>query len=102
MTWVTPRPPTIKPLPLEQLALIQDLTASRINKAREANGLPPLETSDELVQIAAKHSEDMATLGYFSHNTPNGDTFSDRYQEAGFRCGIRVGNVIHQREENIH
>ena len=102
VTWVTPRPPTIKPLPLEQLALIQDLTASRISRVREASGLPPLETSDELVQIAAKHSEDMATRGYFSHNTPNGDTFSDRYRQDRFRCGIKVGSVIHQGAENIY
>ena len=81
---------------------IRTTAMSLVNEARAEHGLPPLETSDELVQIATRHSEDMAARGYFAHDSPDGDTFSDRYREAGFICRRRTGWVIHQGAENLY
>ncbi|HEY6232307.1 MAG TPA: CAP domain-containing protein [Pyrinomonadaceae bacterium] len=42
----------------------------KTNIARAANGLPPLVWDAELCRMARAHSERMATLGFFSHVTP--------------------------------
>ena len=95
-TTPAPKPPAVDPL-----VKIRTTAMSLVNEARAEHGLPPLETSDELVQIATRHSEDMAARGYFAHDSPDGDTYLDRYHEAGFYCQRRVGWIIHQGAENI-
>lgn len=40
-----------------------------VNEIRAADGLPPLQSSDELVSAARYHATDMALDGYFSHDT---------------------------------
>jgi uncharacterized protein YkwD len=73
----------------------------QINKNRNKYGLQSLAWSDALTRIAVKHSRDMANRSYIGHNTPEGKTFSDRYRQGGYSCGIRVGNTIHTGAENI-
>ena len=73
-----------------------------VNQKRANLGTPTLETSAELVAIATKHSEDMAARDCFAHDSPEGDTYLDRYREVGFSCGRSVDRVIHQGAENIY
>jgi len=47
--------------------------------------VPPLSWNALLAAAAAKHSEDMATRGYFSHTSPEGITADDRIQEVGYK-----------------
>ncbi len=72
-----------------------------INGEREKNGLAPLEWDERLGQIARKHSQDMATRDYFSHISPEGHDFSERYEQEGYTCGVKVEQTIHMGAENI-
>lgn len=55
-----------------------------VNEYRHANGVDPLVSSEALSTTAAHHSEDMATYGFFSHETeessyyPEGSNYVDR------------------------
>lgn len=59
-----------------------------INKKRAERGLPKLRHDSELRKIARSYSKEMATRGFFSHYTPEGDNFTDRYREAGYDCEV--------------
>lgn len=49
-----------------------------INQQREANGLPPYDSSNRLRDAARAHSTDMACNGFFSHTGSNGSSIGDR------------------------
>ncbi len=72
-----------------------------INRERRKHGLKMMELDDHLSRIARNHGRDMSKRNYFSHDSPEGRNFSDRYREAGYRCGIRAGNIIYTGAENI-
>lgn len=57
-----------------------------VNRERSSHGLPPLAWNGALAEIASAHSEDMRERRYLSHVTPEGETPTDRGNEAGFRC----------------
>ena len=90
------------PSPVDPLTDISTKAMALVNEKRASLGIPSLETSEELVQIATQHSGDMAAQGYFAHDSPNGSDYLDRYRQAGFRCQRRVGSIIHQGAENIY
>jgi uncharacterized protein YkwD len=73
VTEFRPRPD----LEAEMLALI--------NRERAADGLAPLEADPEMREVAVKHSADMFERGYFSHNTPEGESPFDRMREDDVR-----------------
>ena len=54
------------------------------NMARLEAGCPELQLDDRLTAAAQGHSDDMAAQGYFSHESPDGRTFADRVQAAGY------------------
>lgn len=60
-----------------------------INSIRREHGLAALRLSPKLSAAARQHSVEMATRGYFSHNSANGGTFDKRiiryYSSAGRR-----------------
>jgi uncharacterized protein YkwD len=56
-----------------------------VNRERAANGLEPLEADPEMTEVARRHSADMFTRGYFSHNTPENKTPFDRMRESDVR-----------------
>lgn len=56
-----------------------------VNRERTANGLVPLEADPELTEVARRHSVDMFSRGYFSHNTPENKDPFDRIREADVR-----------------
>jgi uncharacterized protein YkwD len=75
-----------------------DIDASRlekkihdiINRERKDAGLPALGWNRELQRIARDYSRDMATRNFFSHYSPEGQSFSKRYRKAGFSCAVRT------------
>ena len=64
------------------------------NVARAENGLQPLAWDPELCRMAREHSEKMATLGYFSHETPEGLQLKERARENGILHFRVIGENI--------
>jgi len=60
-----------------------------VNAYRETLGLLPLEIDVRLVKAARGHSQEMARLGYFSHDSPTAgrSTFTDRMRLEGYQAG---------------
>jgi len=74
-----------------------------INLEREKHGLMTLGYDEKLASIAKSHSKDMASSGYFSHETPEGLDPTDRASKADYVCRYQVGNLIYSGiGENIH
>jgi uncharacterized protein YkwD len=66
-----------------------------INRARASSGVGAVSGDDTLTSIARFRSNDMATRGYFSHDTPEGTDFITllRAQKVSFKA---TGEIIHQ------
>ena len=56
---------------------------TKINAARVENGLTPLSWDPVLCLMARMHSQEMATRGYFAHETPEGLAPKDRARALG-------------------
>ena len=68
------------------------------NEARRKNGLPSLDSDNDLAAKARAKSDDMLINKYFSHTSPEGKTIKDRFQEekpASFQTISRVGENIY-------
>lgn len=55
-----------------------------VNQARAGAGCGPVTADDRLAKAANLHSSDMSDRGYFSHTTPEGSSFSQRIEQAGY------------------
>ena len=64
-----------------------------VNEERAKNGLKPLVWSDELANVARKHSQDMATRNFFSHTNPDGLSPFDRIKNAGISYRAAGENI---------
>jgi uncharacterized protein YkwD len=51
---------------------------ANLNALRRQHGLAPLRLSSALSTAARQHSSEMASRGYFSHNSANGSSFDRR------------------------
>ena len=71
---------------------------AQINALRIAHGLVPLRLSPSLRAAANVHSTQMARLGYFSHDSANGGSFSSRiatfYPARGYRSWTVGENLL--------
>ena len=56
------------------------------NQHRIEYGLTEISRTHEIDSIAREHSKDMATRGYFEHDSPEGNSPSDRGHLAGYQC----------------
>ena len=71
------------------LAQAMSLDAARklalelVNKSRAEQKLPPLKLEPKLTKAAQTHADDMYKRNFYSHNSPEGKTVSDRFQAAG-------------------
>ncbi|WP_258555511.1 CAP domain-containing protein [Halopelagius longus] len=63
-----------------------------INERRQSHGLSPLKSDSQLSNVARSHSQDMATRDYFSHDSPEGRDFDDRYQQHGYECRVQISD----------
>ncbi len=55
-----------------------------VNAERARAGCDAVETDPRLAEAAQRHSDDMARRGYFSHDSPEGESFDRRIREAGY------------------
>ena len=65
-----------------QVVQLQSALLAQINAFRTAHGLARLKISGALTSAAGGHSTQMARLGFFSHDSANGQSFSQRIAEA--------------------
>jgi len=72
--------------------------AGQLNALRLAHGLAPLRVSASLSAAANAHSTQMARVGYFSHDSANGASFSSRiamfYTVRGYRSWTVGENLL--------
>lgn len=64
-----------------------------VNELRTKNGLTPLIWSNSLAAVARAHSYDMASLGYFAHNSLDGRTPAERIKNAGISYRRMAENI---------
>ena len=79
---------------LAQATAIERRAFEKTNQARVANGLTPLVWDSELCRMARTHSEKMARLGFFSHETPEGLQLKDRARAMGILHFRVIGENI--------
>jgi uncharacterized protein YkwD len=72
-----------------------------VNEERRDYGLRHLSWNEKLAQAALNHSTDMASRGYYAHDSPEGHDFSWRYSQIGFSCSVVRGNMIYGGAENL-
>jgi uncharacterized protein YkwD len=81
-----------------QVLQVQEALLAQINAFRAAHGLVQLRLSGSLAVAAGAHSAQMARLGFFSHNSANGQSFSQRiaqtYSARGFRSWTVGENLV--------
>lgn len=65
------------------LAELRARALDLVNRARKEKGLQPLKQGSMLNEAAQSHAEDMLRRDYYGHRSPEGETVSDRYREAG-------------------
>jgi uncharacterized protein YkwD len=90
-----------QPRPDLQSGSLEQRIHDLVNQERRKHGLAPLAWDGALARIARSHSADMAKRGYFSHDSPEGHDFSQRYRTGGYSCSIQVGATVHLGGENI-
>jgi uncharacterized protein YkwD len=77
---------------------LQTALLAQINVFRAAHGLSQLKLNASLRGVADSHSSQMARLGFFSHNSANGQSFSQRlaqaYSPRGFRSWTVGENLV--------
>ena len=77
---------------------LQGALVAQINAFRAAHGLARLRVSGALNGVADGHSAQMARLGYFSHDSANGQSFSARiagaYSPRGYRSWSVGENLV--------
>jgi len=64
--------------PATALGALEQGVLADINALRAQHGLGPLRLSSRLSAAARQHSSEMASRGYFSHNSANGSSFDSR------------------------
>ena len=81
---------------------IELLVHEYTNQERVKYGLTELSFDSQIADISRKHSLDMGTRNYFSHQTPEGLDPTDRADQEGYSCTKLVGIMIYSGlAENI-
>jgi uncharacterized protein YkwD len=87
------------PLASEELQLLK-----LVNDERQHAGFTPLQFSPRLMTAARNHSHDMATRRYLGHDSPAGDTPTERIRAAGIyydELGENVYSANATRSEQL-
>ena len=87
--------------PALSAARLEKAIHDSVNRERRAQKLKPLAWDGRLAGVARRHSRDMAKRSYFSHESPEGETFSGRYRRARYICAVREGKTTYRGAENI-
>ncbi|MBT8227230.1 MAG: CAP domain-containing protein [Dactylosporangium sp.] len=72
---------------------MEDQVVALVNTERATAGCSAVTVDSRLTTAARGHSSDMATRGYFSHDTPEGVTFSARITKAGYTWSTAGENI---------
>lgn len=83
---------------LTRVTSLDSALFAQVNAFRATHGLGQLRVSPSLAAAARAHSTQMARLGYFSHNSANGGSFSSRistyYPARGYRSWTVGENLL--------
>jgi uncharacterized protein YkwD len=83
---------------VSKAATLQSALVDQLNVLRASHGLSRLRVSPSLTTAATVHSTSMAKKGYFSHNSANGNSFSQRlayfYPARGYRSWSVGENLL--------
>jgi uncharacterized protein YkwD len=90
----TARPAVATSPALDEATAIERRAFEQTNLARVENRLPPLAWDPELCRMARAHSERMALLSFFSHETPEGSQLKERAHESGILHFRVIGENI--------
>jgi uncharacterized protein YkwD len=82
------------------LALLETRLHAAVNDFRREQHLIPLERRADLDAVARAHSEDMARRGFFSHQSPEGDTWVERLAHAGVAGFTMAGENVGQTSQS--
>jgi len=63
------------------------------NAFRSAQGLPPGTANARLTRAAQAHADDMVARGYFSHESPEGQTYLQRIAAQGYSSCYPVEDI---------
>ena len=74
----------------------QGVCSEQIQFARECE-FSPLSWDGDLCRMARAHSEKMARLGFFAHQTPEGLRLKDRARAAGLRFQVIGENIAYNQ-----
>jgi uncharacterized protein YkwD len=74
-------------------AALASQMVSDVNRLRRSHGLSPLRISTKLSAAAAQHTQEMARLGYFSHDSADGSAFWRRVQHYYGSSGRKYWSV---------
>lgn len=92
-------PQIISPEPLTAtLIILQQQMIEATNAQRQANGLSPLQSDDELARIALAHAQDMVKRGYLAHVTPEGVDLRTRFEQHAVEANW-IGENIQRNTE---
>lgn len=93
-TTVAPKPaPKPSPKPVSTSSSMASQVLALVNDERAKAGCGALTTSSALQRAAQGHSADMAANDYFSHDSQDGRSFSDRIRAAGYSGGAIAENI---------
>jgi uncharacterized protein YkwD len=93
----TPPPPLVPPerpapspgpAPAPSLNSYEAALIDAANSARNRAGCPDLQVDSRLTDAARRHSVDMRERHFFSHVNPDGQSPSDRAEDAGYRGSV--------------
>jgi uncharacterized protein YkwD len=82
------------------LALLESRLHGAVNEFRRQQHLIALERRPELDAVARAHSDDMARRGFFSHESPEGDTWVERLAQAGVAGFSMAGENVGQTNQS--
>jgi uncharacterized protein YkwD len=89
-----PAPPaTVAPPPSTGMTAAEAEVLRLVNVQRTSHGCGPLSSNPVLLRVARAHSADMASRGYFDHNSPDGRSPFDRMRAAGYKGGLMGENI---------
>jgi uncharacterized protein YkwD len=90
--------PTLDGLPsIDQATDTERRAFEATNEVRAKNGFSPLSWDSDLSRMARNHSEKMARLGFFTHETPEGLQLRDRAREARIRFQVIGENIAYNQ-----
>ncbi len=72
---------------------LADQVVAETNRRRAEHGLPALVADPRLRAAAERHNDDMATRGFFAHDSPDGRSVADRVQAAGYAYAVVAENL---------